>query len=59
MEEYFAFGEVRVKCWQHFVLKKQYALDLDQIDYDEPVLALGLVVHRNQPSQKSSKYKTK
>ena len=47
VEEYFAFIEVRWKCWQHFVLKKQYELDLDQIDSDGPVLALGLVVHRN------------
>ena len=52
VEEYFAFGEVRVKCWQHFVLKNQYELDLDQIDFDRPVLALRLVVHRKPPSQK-------
>ena len=55
MEEYFAFIEVRWKCWQHFVLKKQYELDLDQVDSDESVLALGLVVHRNQPSQRKAR----
>ena len=55
MEEYFAFVEVRWKYWQYFVLKKQFELDLDQIDFDgpvlAPVLAFGLIEHRNQPSQ--------
>ena len=52
VEGYFAFVEVRWKCWQHFVVKKQYELDLHQIDCDGPMLALETIVHRNQPSQR-------
>ena len=54
VEKYFVIGEVRQPYWQRFVLNKQYELGHDQIDFDEPVHALGLVVHRNQPLQKRS-----
>ena len=52
VEEHFVIGEVHQPYWQRFVLNKQCELDHDQIDFDEPVHTLGLIVHRNQPSQK-------
>ena len=54
VEEHFVIDEVRQPYWQRFVPNKQYELGHDQTDFDEPVHALGLVVHRNQPLQKQS-----
>ena len=54
-EEHFVIGEVHQPYWQRFVLNMQCEPDRDQIDFDEPVHALGLVVHRNQPSQKKTR----
>ena len=48
-EKHFVIGEVRKPYWQRFVLKKQCELGHDQTDFDEPMYALGLVVHQNQP----------
>ena len=42
---------------QRFVLNKQFEPDHDQVDFNEPVHAHGLVVHRNQPSQRMNKTK--
>ena len=55
VEEHFVFGEVQWPCWQRFVLNKQFEPEHDQLDSDEPVHAHGLVVHRNQPSQRKLK----
>ena len=55
VEEHFVIGEVHEPYWQRFVLNKQCEPDRDQIDFDEPVHALGLVVHRNQPSQNKAR----
>ena len=54
VEEHFVIGEVRQPYWQRFVLNMQCELGHDQIEFDEPVHALGLNVHRNQPLQKQS-----
>ena len=51
VKEHFVFGEVHQPYWQRFFLNKQCEPDRDQIDFAEPVHALRLVVHRNQPSQ--------
>ena len=54
VEKHSVIGEVRQSYWQRFVLNMQYEPGHDQIDFDEPVHALGLVVHQNQPLQKQS-----
>ena len=59
VEEHFVIGEVRKPYWQRFVLNKQCEPDHDQIDFDEPLYALGLVVHRNQPLQNKARKITK
>ena len=57
MVEHFACVEVLVKYWQHFVREMQYELDLVQTEFDELELAPELVVHQNQPSQKTNTQK--
>ena len=55
VEEHFVIVEVRQPYWQRFALNKQCELGHDQIDFDEPVHALGHVVHRNQPLQNKAR----